>query len=68
MNVQEIGEIRREFKPALENIIAGIILGLLMFGGGCAAIVVAVKAIVESHGNLPFWAEKGWSWGVLGLM
>ena len=67
MTAQEIGAIRREFKPALENIIAGMIIGLLMIGGGCAAIFFPVKGVIDSRGSLPFWAEKGWSWGVLGL-
>jgi hypothetical protein len=67
MTAQEIGAIRREFKPALENIIAGMIIGLLMIGGGCAAIFFPVKGVIDSRGSLPFWAEKGWSRGVLGL-
>ena len=68
MTVQEIGAIRREFKPALENTIAGFIIGLLMIGGGCAAECVVVKAVIESRGNLPVWVEKGWSWGALGIL
>ncbi len=67
MFVQEIGEIRREFKPAYENVIAGIIIGLLMIGGGCTALFFLVKAVIDSRGSLPFWAEKGWCWGAIGL-
>jgi len=68
MTAQEIGEIRREFKPALENVVAGFIIGLLMIGGGCAIVYIAVNAVIVSRGNLPIWVEKGWCWGAVGLL
>jgi hypothetical protein len=67
MSAQEIGAIRREFKPGLENIIAGFIIGLLLIGGGCAGLYFPVQGVIESRGNLPFWVEKGWCWGAVGL-
>jgi len=68
MTAQEIGATRREFRPALENTIAGVIIGLLMIGGGCAAVYFLVNAVIQSRGSLPFWAEKGWSWGALAII
>ena len=68
MTAQEIGEIRREFKPALENVVAGFIIGLLLIGGGCAAVYFPVNGVIASRGNLPFWVEKGWCWGAVGLL
>jgi hypothetical protein len=65
MSVHDIGAIRMEFTPTLENTIAGIIIGLLMIAGGCAAVYFVVTALIQSRGRLPFWAEKGWSWGAL---
>ena len=70
MTAEQLGEIRREFKPGLENIVAGIVIGLLLIGGGCAAIVDSTKGVLDSGGTLPFWTEKGqrgWSWGAAGL-
>jgi hypothetical protein len=68
MIAQEIGEIRGEFKPGLENIIAGIIIGLLLISAGGAGVYFPVNGVIESHGNLPFWVEKGWCWGAVGLL
>lgn len=68
MASEGIGAVRRDFKPAIENTVAGIIIGVLMLGGGVAALGFLVNALVQSRGNLPFWAEKGWSWGALGLL
>jgi len=71
MTAEQLGEIKREFKPGLENLVAGIIIGLLMIGGGCALIYLPTNGVMESGGNLPFWTEKGqkgWSWGAAGLM
>ncbi len=68
MIAQDIGEFREEFKPGLENIIAGIIIGLLLIGGGGAGVYFPAKGVIESRGNLPFWVEKGWCWGAVGLL
>lgn len=67
MSDQEIGEIRGEFKPGLENIIAGFIIGLLLIGAGGAGVYFPVNGVIEARGNLPFWVEKGWCWGAVGL-
>ncbi len=69
MTVEEIGEIRREFKPGIETIVAGVLMGLLLIGAGCALIYLPANGIAESGGNLPFWKEgRGWSWAAAGLM
>jgi hypothetical protein len=70
MAAEQLGEIRREFKPGLENLVAGIIIGLLMVGGGCAAVFFSTNGVIESGGSLPLWTEKGqkgWSWGAAGI-
>jgi hypothetical protein len=68
MSAQEIGEICGEFKPGLENIIAGIIIGLLLIGGGGAGVFFSVKEVIQSRGNLPFLAEKGNCWAAVGML
>jgi hypothetical protein len=67
MNAQEIGEIRREFKPGLENLFAGVIIGLLLIGFGCAGLFVSAKAVIESRGSLPLIVEKGPCWAMVGV-
>jgi hypothetical protein len=70
MAAEQIGEIKHEFKPGLENLVAGIIIGLLMIAGGCAAVSISTNGVVQSGGNLPVWTEKGqkgWSWGAAGI-
>jgi hypothetical protein len=61
----EIGRVRQEFKPGLENLIAGVIIGLLLIGGSCAITFFAVKAVFENRGHLAFWVDKGPSWGAV---
>ena len=68
MTTQQLGEIRREFKPGLENLIAGIIIGLMLIGGGCALVYLGTHGVIESGGVLPFWTgkgKKGWCWGAV---
>jgi hypothetical protein len=67
MNAQDIGEIRREFKPGLENLFAGIVIGLLLIGAGCTGLFFSAKAVIESRGNLPFYVEKGPCWALVAL-
>jgi hypothetical protein len=63
MTTEELGEIKREFKPGLENLVAGIIIGLLLIAAGCATLFFPIKGVIESGG---VWNEKdpkGWPWG-----
>jgi len=69
MTAEELGEIKRVFKPGLENLVAGIVLGLLLIVGGCALVFLGISGVIESGGNLAVWTErdqKGWSWGAAG--
>jgi hypothetical protein len=67
MTPREIGNFQRTFKPGADNLIAGVILGVLMMGGGCTIAYLMTKGVIESRGQLPFWAEKGWCWGAVAL-
>jgi hypothetical protein len=64
----EIGRVRQEFKPGLENLVAGVIIGLLLIGGGGGIIIVGAKTAFENRAGLPLWADKGPSWGAALLM
>jgi hypothetical protein len=71
MTCEELGKIKREFKPGRENLIAGIIIGLLLIGAGCTAVFFSIQGVVESGGALPFWLPKGKqrrTWGDVGLL
>lgn len=68
MAEEQLGEVRREFKPGLGNLAAGVIIGLLMIAAGGACVYFPSAAAVAAGGRLPGWAEKGWSWGSLALM
>jgi hypothetical protein len=68
MIAEELGEIRAEFQPGRDNLIAGLILGLLAIAGGCTLIYLAANGALQSGGNLPVWlpkGRKGWSWGAV---
>ncbi|MCE9553056.1 MAG: hypothetical protein K8T91_06715 [Planctomycetes bacterium] len=68
MTDSHLGEITDEFAPGRDNVIAGMIIGLLMIGGGGFLLYLMTKGLVKSHADLPFWAEKGWCWfAVLGM-
>jgi hypothetical protein len=68
MTAEELGEIKREFKPGLETLIAGIIIGLLLIAAGCVFTFFSIKGAIENGGNLPFWTETGWNWGAVGMV
>jgi hypothetical protein len=68
MTDPELGEIRKVFKPGLDNLIAGVIIGVLMLGGGGAVVFFAVKGVIDNGGKLPAWGAKGWSWGAVVLV
>lgn len=62
MTTNDIGKIQRTFKPGLDNLVAGVIIGLLMIAGGSTFGYFVIKGVIESRGQLPFVVEKGWSW------
>jgi hypothetical protein len=65
MTDPEVGEIKRVFKPGMEELIAGVIIGSLLIAGGCPLVFFPAKFVIDSRGDLPFWAEKGGSWVTL---
>ena len=71
MATEQIGEIQREFKPGLENLIAGIIIGILMIVGRCFLVYLPVNGVIESGGDLPVITgkgQKGWCWVAAGAL
>lgn len=71
MTMDELGEIKREFKPAFWNVGAGFIIGLLLIGGGCVGIGFAVKGVFENGGHLPLSTSgplRGLCWVDVGIM
>lgn len=68
MTDDQIGEIRKEFKPGLDNLIAGVIIGVLLVAGGCALIYLPLNGVIEAEGHLPWWVDKGWCWGAVALI
>ncbi len=62
LRLKAVGEVTDEFGASFLNAIAGVTLGLLMVGGGIAAITVAVRGVARADWQLPLWAEKGWCW------
>ena len=63
MDDQEIADVKKIYKPGMDNLFAGIVLGLLAIGGGgCLAYFVAIGQIIETRGDMPFHAEKGPCW------
>lgn len=71
MATNQIGEIKPVFKPGLDNLIAGIIIGILMIVGGIALFWFVTNGVIESNGNLPMMTakgQKGWCWAAVAMM
>lgn len=62
-----VGQLTKQFRPSVSNAIAGLILGAGCLGGGVFAIYTATRALIRAGWDLPFWQEKGWSLGAVGL-
>ena len=57
--VRELGGPNAAFKPAMENLVAGIIIGLLMILGGGAIVAFGVREAILNGANLPWFAREG---------
>ena len=66
--VESLGPSRHELKPSQANQGAGIILSILMVGGGGTLAWFPARAVIQSRGRLPLWAEEGMSWAAVGIL
>jgi uncharacterized protein DUF6585 len=57
--VRHLGDPVATFQPGMENLVAGIIIGLLMVAGGGTLAAFAVREAVLNGAHLPWWAETG---------
>jgi hypothetical protein len=72
--IRQLGDPIATFKPGMENLVAGVIIGLLMVIGGGALSAFAIREAIINGDRLPWFAEKGSclaavvAMGVIGLM
>jgi len=63
--VESLGPAECEMKAALSSQGAGFILGLLFTGAAAAITWYIVRQIIAVRGQMPFWADKGFTWGIV---
>src|SRR5262245_13702878 len=56
---RQLGDPIAIFKPGMQNLVAGIIIGLLMVTGGGALSAFAIREAIVNGDRLPWYAEKG---------
>lgn len=66
--IESLGKRVYEQKASTANLIAGIMLGILMVGGGITLATIAVREVVSVRANLPLYAEHGMSWLAAGFL
>lgn len=67
METRGIGRVRCTFKPGKDNLVAGVIIGLLMIAGGIAVGYLVISGVITSPAALPLWAEHGWCWAAVAI-
>jgi Protein of unknown function (DUF3592) len=60
--VREFGTPLDAFKPGLENMVAGLILGGLLMAGGGAALFFMGQVVIREGKDLPWHREIGHCW------
>jgi hypothetical protein len=60
--LESLGAPVSQHAPSPANKIAGVIISLLLVGGGLAIAWFVIRGLVETGGQMPFYAEKGWCW------
>jgi hypothetical protein len=69
----ELGKPLETFQPAMENLIAGYILMVLVFIGGALGLFFLIRHVIEVKGDMDFWQARGkhdlpwFLWGLLVL-
>ena len=64
---KELGKLLGNFKPTWVTVIAGGILAVLAAAGAAALFWFPLQGAYAAHWKLPFWADRGWCWGAIGL-
>jgi hypothetical protein len=64
---ESLGKPIYQQQSSRSNLIAGIILSLLMVGGAAGLIWYAAREVWRTRGQLPWWVERGFSWGAVGI-
>ena len=67
VEVESLGSPTAQYRPGVANLVAGIIIGCLLIGGGAALLFVTIRDFVRSGGHLPLAAEQGISWVAVGI-
>src|SRR5262245_14567424 len=57
--ILQLGDPIATFRPGMDNLVAGIIIGLLMVAGGGALSAYAFQAALVNGDRLPWYAETG---------
>ena len=65
---ESLGRPVYEQQSSRANLIAGIILSLLMICGAAGLIWHAAREVWRARGQLPWWVERGFSWGAVGII
>jgi hypothetical protein len=65
--VESLGSPTGQYRPGGANLVAGIIIGCLLIGGGCAILFVTIRDLIRSGGHIPLAAEQGISWVAVGI-
>jgi hypothetical protein len=65
--VESLGSPTGQYRPGLANLVAGIIIGCLLIGGGVAILFITIRDFARSGGRIPLAAEQGISWVAVGI-
>jgi hypothetical protein len=58
-----LGTPLETFRAGLENLVAGIIMGVFLIVGGIVGLFFLCREVVQHRGPIPLWVDKQFSWG-----
>jgi hypothetical protein len=61
----DVGRPLHEFRPGMENVIAGSILALLLVAVGFSVLLWIGWSVAHTEGQIPFFVEKGICWALI---